>query len=139
MTVLQPDAAGESGHRIDGVTFTNVDITVPGGNGTMSTACASNDPGDYNPKAIDAARLRLVRPQRRQRHLHGQLGEVQGRRRTPGRHRERRERDQVHPVHGPAEQATPTYVGFQNVTGYCLTDSHNTSGGALRGFRRRLQ
>jgi hypothetical protein len=34
------------------VTFTNVNLTVPGGNGTMSTAVPSNDPNNYNPNSI---------------------------------------------------------------------------------------
>ncbi|MFJ8060598.1 glycosyl hydrolase family 28 protein [Streptomyces sp. NPDC096142] len=49
---FSPTLWGESGHRISGITFTNVHITVPGGNGTMSTGVPGNDPKDYNPKAI---------------------------------------------------------------------------------------
>ncbi|WP_262056686.1 glycosyl hydrolase family 28 protein [Streptomyces sp. STR69] len=49
---FSPTLWGETGHRISGITFTNVDITVPGGNGTLSTGVPSNDPKDYNPKAI---------------------------------------------------------------------------------------
>lgn len=49
---FSPTLWGETGHRISGITFTNVDITVPGGNGTMSTGVPANDPKDYNPKAI---------------------------------------------------------------------------------------
>lgn len=41
-----------SANRIRNVTFTNVDLTVPGGNGTMSTAVPSNDPNNYNPNSI---------------------------------------------------------------------------------------
>lgn len=50
---FSPTIWGESGSsRIKDVTFTDVDITVPGGNGTMSTNPPANDPKDYNPKAI---------------------------------------------------------------------------------------
>jgi len=49
---FSPTLWGESGHRINGVTFTDVNITVPGGNGTMSTAVPGNDSTDYNPKSI---------------------------------------------------------------------------------------
>lgn len=49
---FSPTLWGETGHRIKGVTFNHVDITVPGGNGTMSTGVPGNDPNDYNPKAI---------------------------------------------------------------------------------------
>jgi glycosyl hydrolase family 28/carbohydrate binding protein with CBM6 domain len=45
---------GESGanDKISDVTFTNVDLTVPGGSGSVSTGVPSNDPNDYNPKSI---------------------------------------------------------------------------------------
>ncbi len=47
-----PTIWGQSGgNRINGVTFTNVNITVPGGHGTMSTGVPS-DNGDYNPNSI---------------------------------------------------------------------------------------
>ncbi|MGX9885021.1 glycosyl hydrolase family 28 protein [Streptomyces sp. NPDC002276] len=49
---FSPTLWGETGHRISGITFTNVDLTVPGGNGAMSTGVPGNDPKDYNPKAI---------------------------------------------------------------------------------------
>ena len=43
--------AGAS-NRVSDVTFTGVDLTVPGGNGTMSTGVPSNNATDYNPKSI---------------------------------------------------------------------------------------
>jgi polygalacturonase len=44
---------GESGaNRISDVTFTNVNLTVPGGSGSVSTAVPSNDPTNYNPNSI---------------------------------------------------------------------------------------
>jgi polygalacturonase len=47
-----PTIWGQSGsNRINGVTFTNVNITVPGGHGTMSTGVPS-DNGDYNPGSL---------------------------------------------------------------------------------------
>jgi polygalacturonase len=50
---FSPTLWGESGgNHIDGVTFTNVNLTVPGGNGTMSTGVPSNKPTDYNPNSI---------------------------------------------------------------------------------------
>jgi hypothetical protein len=50
---FSPTLWGESGgNRISGVTFTNVNLTVPGGNGTMSTGVPSNNATDYNPNSI---------------------------------------------------------------------------------------
>jgi polygalacturonase len=50
---FSPTLWGESGgNRISDVTFTNVNLTVPGGNGTMSTGVPSNTATDYNPNSI---------------------------------------------------------------------------------------
>jgi polygalacturonase len=50
---FSPTLWGEAGsNRISGVTFTNVHITVPGGNGAMSTSLPSNNATDYNPNSI---------------------------------------------------------------------------------------
>jgi polygalacturonase len=45
---------GESAtsNRIRNVTFTDVDLTVPGGNGCTGTGVPSNDPNNYNPNSI---------------------------------------------------------------------------------------
>ncbi|MGW4986129.1 glycosyl hydrolase family 28 protein [Streptomyces mirabilis] len=130
---FSPTLWGESGHRINGVTFTNVDITVPGGNGTMSTAVPSNDPGDYNPKAIGTrpaygwyvhnadnitftdSSVKYAADDGRPAVIANAANGIRLTRFTAQR-----------------GSNSPHDVGFQNVTGYCLTDSHNTSGGALR-------
>jgi polygalacturonase len=49
---FSPTLWGESSGHISDVTFNNVNIRVPGGNGTMGTGVPSNDAGDYNPKSI---------------------------------------------------------------------------------------
>src|SRR3954449_7085750 len=50
---FSPTIWGEAGgNRIADVHFTNVHITVPGGNGTMGTGVPSNDPTNYNPNSI---------------------------------------------------------------------------------------
>ncbi len=45
---------GENGtsNRIRNVTFTNVDLTVPGGSSCMGTGVPSNDPNNYNPNSL---------------------------------------------------------------------------------------
>jgi len=49
---FSPTLWGEASGHISDVTFTNVNIKVPGGNGTMGTGVPSNDAGDYNPNSI---------------------------------------------------------------------------------------
>jgi polygalacturonase len=45
---------GESAtaNRIHDITFNNVDISVPGGSGSVGTGVPSNDPNNYNPNSI---------------------------------------------------------------------------------------
>ncbi|MBP2051411.1 hypothetical protein J2Z21_004382 [Streptomyces griseochromogenes] len=130
---FSPTLWGESGHRINGVTFDHVDITVPGGNGTMSTGVPGNDPGDYNPKSIGTrpAYGWYLHNADNVRFTDSSVGfaaddgrpavlanAASGLRFT--RFTARKGSD------------SPFDVGFQGVTGSCLTDSHNSSGGALR-------
>jgi polygalacturonase len=49
---FSPTLWGESAGHISDVTFNNVNIRVPGGNGTMGTGVPSNNAGDYNPNSI---------------------------------------------------------------------------------------
>ncbi|MET9793200.1 glycosyl hydrolase family 28 protein [Streptomyces canus] len=130
---FSPTLWGETGHRIKGVTFNHVDITVPGGNGTMSTGVPGNDPNDYNPKAIG------TRPAYGW-YLHNaddirftdssvKFGADDGRPAFLAN-----AADGIRLTRFTAQNGggSPFDVGFQDVTGSCLTDSHNTSGGALR-------
>ncbi|MFI6560436.1 glycosyl hydrolase family 28 protein [Streptomyces sp. NPDC050534] len=130
---FSPTLWGENGHRIKGVTFNNVDITVPGGNGTLSTGVPSNDPNDYNPKAIGTrpsygwylhnaddvqftdSSVKFAVDDGRPALLANAASDIRLTRFT-------------------AQKGgnSPFDVGFQDTTGGCLTDSHNTSGGALR-------
>ncbi|MFC8364032.1 glycosyl hydrolase family 28 protein [Streptomyces griseorubiginosus] len=130
---FSPTLWGETGHRIKGVTFNNVDITVPGGNGTMSTGVPGNDPKDYNPKAIgtrpaygwylhNADDVRFTDSSVRFAADDGRPAFLAD------------AADGIRLTRFTAQKGggSPFDVGFQNVTGGCLTDSHNTSGGALR-------
>lgn len=49
---FSPTIHGDVDGRISDVTFTNVKINVPGGNGTMSTSPPSNQRTNYNPNSI---------------------------------------------------------------------------------------
>ncbi|WP_208782427.1 glycosyl hydrolase family 28 protein [Streptomyces griseorubiginosus] len=130
---FSPTLWGESGHRINGVTFTDVNITVPGGNGTMSTGVPSNDSTDYNPKSIGTrpaygwylhnadnvqftdSSVKFASNDGRPAFIANAASGIRLTRFTAQK-----------------GSNSPFDVGFQNVTGGCLTDSHNTSGGALR-------
>ncbi|MFF4211731.1 glycosyl hydrolase family 28 protein [Streptomyces sp. NPDC001796] len=130
---FSPTLWGESGHRINGVTFTDVDITVPGGNGTMSTGVPSNDPTDYNPKSIgtrpaygwylhNADNVQFTDSSVKFASNDGRPAFIAD------------AADGIRLTRFTAQKGgdSPFDVGFHDVTGACLTDSHNTSGGALR-------
>jgi polygalacturonase len=125
---------GESGanNKISDVTFTNVDLTVPGGSGSVSTGVPSNDPNDYNPKSIG------TRPAygwyvRNANNIRFNGGSV---------HFEDSDARPAVIVNNStgvtfdpfvAERSTAsTDMLFQTVTGYCVRNGTNTSGGALR-------
>ncbi|MFE9360755.1 glycosyl hydrolase family 28 protein [Streptomyces olivaceoviridis] len=130
---FSPTLWSESGHRINGVAFTNVNIAVPGGNGTMSTGVPGNDSTDYNPKSIGTrpaygwylhnadnvrftdSSVTFASGDGRPAFLANAAGGIR--------------LDRFTAQNG---DTSPFDVGFQDVSGYCLADSHNTSGGALR-------
>ncbi|MER5514012.1 glycosyl hydrolase family 28 protein [Streptomyces sp. NPDC002763] len=130
---FSPTLWGESGHRIHGITFTHVDITVPGGNGTMSTAVPGNDPKDYNPKAIgtrpaygwylhNADDVRFTDSSVKFAADDGRPAVIAN------------AASGIRLTRFTAQKGggSPYDIGLQDVTGACLTDSHSTSGGALR-------
>ncbi|MFJ8780999.1 MULTISPECIES: glycosyl hydrolase family 28 protein [unclassified Streptomyces] len=130
---FSPTLWGEAGHRIKGVTFTNVNITVPGGNGTMSTGVPSNDSTDYNPKTIgtrpaygwylhNADNVQFTDSSVKFASDDGRPAFIAN------------AADGVRLTRFTAQKGSdsPFDVGFQDVTGACLADSHSTSGGALR-------
>ncbi|WP_405576613.1 glycosyl hydrolase family 28 protein [Streptomyces sp. NBC_01092] len=131
---FSPTLWGESGSgRIHDVTFDNVDITVPGGNGTMSTTPPSNDPNNYNPNSIgtrpaygwyvrNADNIRWTDSEVR-------FGADDGRPAVIANTSTHLRFDRFTAQRG---SNSPADLNFQTVTGYCVADSHNTSGGALR-------
>ncbi|KAB2352641.1 glycosyl hydrolase family 28 protein [Actinomadura rudentiformis] len=126
---------GESGanNRIRDVTFTNVDLTVPGGNGCMGTGVPSNDPNNYNPVSIGTrpaygwyihnahdirfvdSSVQFVSNDCRPAVIANTGGGVSFERFTAER-----------------GSNSPFDMGFQSITGYCVANSSNTGGGALR-------
>ncbi|MEZ0072442.1 glycosyl hydrolase family 28 protein [Planotetraspora sp. GP83] len=131
---FSPTLWGESGsNRISDVTFTNVHLTVPGGNGTMSTGVPSNDPNNYNPNSIGTRPAYGF-------YIHNannitfndssvEFASNDGRPAIIAN-----TGSSIKFNHFTAERGTssPHDMGFQSVTGYCVADSANTAGGALR-------
>ncbi|WP_327327026.1 glycosyl hydrolase family 28 protein [Streptomyces sp. NBC_01210] len=131
---FSPTLWGESGSgRIHDITFNNVDITVPGGNGTMSTDPPSNDPKDYNPKAIgtrpaygwyirNADNIRFTDSEVR-------FASNDGRPAVIANNSTGIRFDRFTAQRG---SSSPSDLLFQTVNGYCVVGSSNTGGGALR-------
>jgi polygalacturonase len=132
-TDYSPTIWGQSGsNHVTGVTFNHVNLTVPGGHGTMGTGVPS-DSGDYNPKSIG------TRPAYGW-YLHN-ADNI-----TFNQSSVRFAKDDGRPAviantgknirfDGFTAQRggdSPADMIFQSVTGYCVSDSDNTSGGSLR-------
>ena len=131
---FSPTLWGEAGgNRISNVSFTNVNLTVPGGNGTMTTGVPSNDPNNYNPNSIgtrpaygwyihNANGIRLTNSSVQFASNDGRPAVIANTGST------------VVFDGFTAERGTssPYDVGFQTVAGYCVQNSQNTTGGALR-------
>ncbi|MEU3458843.1 glycosyl hydrolase family 28 protein [Streptomyces sp. NPDC006733] len=131
---FSPTIWGEAGvGRIHDITFDDVDLTVPGGNGTMSTAVPTNDPNNYNPNSIGA------RPAygwyiHNADNIHYADSEVRlaaddGRPAVIANNSTGIRFDRFTAQKGSASLSD---LLFQTVTGYCVADSQNTGGGALR-------
>lgn len=124
---------GESGanNKISDVTFTNVNLTVPGGSGSVSTGVPSNDPNNYNPNSIGTrpAYGWYLRNVSNVRFVGGSVRFEDGDAR-PAVIANNSTGVSFDPF--VAERSTAsTDVLFQNVTGYCARGT-NTTGGALR-------
>lgn len=130
---FSPTIWGQSGgNQIDHVTFTDVNLTVPGGNNTMSTGVPS-DNGDYNPNSIgtrpaygwyihNANNLAFSGDSVR-------FGSDDGRPAVIANNGSAIRFDHLTAQRGGK---SPADVVFQNVSGYCVANGVNTSGGALR-------
>ena len=133
-TAYSPTIWGaDSGHKVSDETFTNVALTVPGGNGTMSTAVPSNNATDYNPNSIgtrpaygwylhDAANI----------HFSGSSVRVAAADGRPAVIADASSGITFDGFTAQTNSGSPYDVGFQSVAGYCVSNSKNTSGGALR-------
>ncbi|MFD1538124.1 glycosyl hydrolase family 28 protein [Nonomuraea guangzhouensis] len=126
---------GESNtsNRIRNVTFTNVDLTVPGGNGCMGTGVPSNDASNYNPNSIgtrpaygwyihNAHDIKFVDSSVQFNSNDCRPAVIANTGSTVTFDRFTAERG----------SNSPNDMVFQTITGYCVQNSQNTAGGALR-------
>jgi polygalacturonase len=125
---------GESGdNRISDVTFTNVHLTVPGGHAAMPIDPPSNDPNNYNPNSIG------IRPAygfylhnvNRVTFNNSSFRFAAGDDR-PAFIANAGSTVALHHVTAQRGTGSPFDVGFQSISGYCMTNSSDTTGGRLR-------
>jgi polygalacturonase len=130
-----PTIWGEAGgNQISNVLFNHVNLEVPGGSGAISTAVPSNDPNNYNPNSIG------TRPSygwyiHNANNVHfSQDSEIHF------RNNDDRPAMIANTASGltwdsfVAERGSGSAydIGFQTVSGYCVSNSQNTTGGGLR-------
>jgi polygalacturonase len=126
-----PTIWGQSGHQVSDVTFTNVNLTLPGGHAAVSDGVPS-DNGDYNPNSIG------TRPAygwyiHQANNIHFASSSVKFSA-SDARPAVIANTGSAITFDGfTAQKGTASYdMGFQSVTGYCVSNSANTSGGSLR-------
>ncbi|WP_235921941.1 glycoside hydrolase family 28 protein [Lentzea tibetensis] len=129
---FSPTMWGEPG-SISDITMNNVNLNLPGGSGTMSTNPPSNDPKNYNPNSIgtrpafgwylhNVTNLKFTNSSVK-------FGKDDGRPAVIVNNGSKVTFDHFTAQRGGK---SPSDVLVQNVSGYCVRDSANTSGGALR-------
>jgi polygalacturonase len=132
-TDYSPTIWGQSGsNHVNGVTFNNVNLTVPGGHGTMGTGVPS-DSGDYNPKSLgtrpaygwylhNADNIKFTGSSVKFAKNDGRPAVIA----NTG--------SNIAFDHFTAQRGSdsPADMIFQSISGYCVSNSANTSGGALR-------
>ena len=119
-------------HRVTGVTFDGVNLTVPGGSGTVNTGVPSNN-GDYNPNSIG------TRP------AYGwYLHQVDGIQFTDSSVRFTADDARPAVIANAAGTVgfsgftvrrgsrSPYDIGLQSVSGYCVANSQTTAGGKVK-------
>jgi len=130
---FSPTLWGQPGHPITGVTFDQVDLTLPGGHDPVDPNAVPVDTGDYNPRSlgvrpaygfylhnatgirfVDTA-LRLAGDDGRPAFIANTAHDIDLRHLTVQR-----------------GSTSPFDVGFQSVSGYCLRDARLTTGGRVR-------
>ena len=133
-TAYSPTLWGaSSAQEISGITFTGVHLTVPGGNGTMSTGVPSNSATDYNPNSIgtrpaygwylhDVADVHFTDSSVQYAASDGRPAVIVNGSSDVG----------FSGLTAQASSTSPYDVGLQTVAGYCVSGGKNTSGKALR-------
>ncbi len=122
-----------STNRVSNVTFNNVNITVPGGHDAMGTGVPSNDPNNYNPNSIG------TRPSYGW-YIHNASGitfnnssvRFQSSDARPAVIANAGSTVRFNGFTAQRGSGSPFDMGFQNISGFCVQNSQNTSGGALR-------
>ena len=130
---FSPTLWGQPGHPITGITFNDVHLTLPGGSGPTDPNAVPTDNGDYNPNSLSTrpaygfylhnvdgitfsdASLQLAANDQRPAFIANSGRDIT-----------------LDHVTLQAGSGSPFDAGFQGVSGYCLTGSRTTSGGALR-------
>ncbi len=120
-------------NRVSNVTFNNVHLTVPGGNGTMSTSPPSNESTNYNPNSIGTrpAYGWYIRYANDIKFLNSSVrfAANDGR---PAVIANNSTGIQLNDFVAQRGSSSPSDVLYQSSSGQCATNARNTTGGALR-------
>lgn len=128
-----PTLWGQAGHRISDVTFNDVHLTLPGGHAAMDPNQVPSDSGDYNPNSLGTRPAYGF-------YLHNVSGVTfsssslgfDANDQRPAFIANSAENVSLHDVTLDRGTGSPFDAGFQQVAGYCVTNSTATDGQPLR-------
>ena len=130
---FSPTLWGQPGHPVSDITFNDVHLTLPGGTGPMDPNAVPTDNGDYNPNSLSTrpaygfylhnvtgiafndASLQLAASDARPAFIANDGTDIS-----------------LRDVRVQAGGDSPFDVGFQDVTGYCLTGTRTLTGAIPR-------
>ncbi len=129
---FSPTIWGQPGHPVSTVTFNNVKLTLPGGHGAMGTGVPS-DNGDYNPNSIGTrpAYGWYLHQVAGITFTHSAVG-FSANDARPAIIANSGSNVRLDGVTVQSGTGSPFDIGFQNITGYCVTNTTTSRGSAPR-------
>jgi polygalacturonase len=123
----------DTSHEPTNITFSNVNITVPGGHANIGTAVPSNNATDYNPNSIGTRPaygwyLHNVNGI----HFTGSSVKFQSNDNRPAVIADTGSNVTFNGFVASVGSAAPYDLRFQSINGYCVTSATSTTGAALR-------
>ena len=123
----------DASHQINNISFNDVNLTVPGGSANIGTGVPSNNATDYNPKSIGTrpAYGWYIHNAKNISYTNSSV-RFKSNDNRPAVIADAGSAITFDNFTAQAGSGAPYDMRFQSIAGYCVSNSKNTSGGALR-------